>query len=67
MATFLTCEECGQDYLVPDEHGTGGPFAPDPDDENVTACCQRCFDLCYRATELEKQKREAYRIARTAE
>ena len=63
MPAFLTCTECGKDYLVPDEWVTR---MPDEDDKFATTC-QRCFDLNYRATELEKQKREAYRHARTAE
>ena len=64
MPAFLTCDECGKDYLVPDEIAEQ---IPDADDEFSTTC-QRCFDLCYRATELEKQRREeTYKHARTAE
>ena len=60
MPYFMNCDECGEDYLCDDA------FIPDPDCDYQT-CCQRCFDLCYRATDEEKQRREAYRRARTAE
>ena len=63
MPYFMNCDECGKDYLVPDEIAEQ---MPDDDDEFSTTC-PRCFDLYYRATELEKQRREAYRHARTAE
>ena len=66
MPAFLTCDECGKDYLVPDEHLTGF-FSPPDDDDEFSTTCPRCFDLCYRATDEEKQRREAYRQARTAE
>lgn len=63
MPAFFTCSECGKDYLVPDEVAES---LPDVDAEYET-CCPRCFDLCYRATDAEKQQREAFKHAKTAE
>lgn len=63
MPAWLTCDRCGKDYLVPDEWVAE---MPDVEDEYET-CCPRCFDLYYKATELEKQKREAYAAVRIAE
>ena len=57
MPYFMTCDQCGRDFLCHDD------FRPEPDIDYETVC-QRCFDLCYRATEIEKQKHEAYRQAR---
>ena len=60
MPYFMTCDECGEDYLVADE------FVPEPDIDYQTIC-QRCFNINYRATDEEKQKREAYRQASKGE
>lgn len=57
MACFMTCDECGEDYLVDDK------FLPEPDIEHQTIC-RRCFELYHRDAELEEQRRDAYRQAK---
>ena len=54
---FMTCDECGKDYLVDDG------YLPEPDIKFQTIC-RRCFELYHRDAELEEQRRDAYRQAK---
>lgn len=65
MPAFLTCDECGKDYLVPDEwiaempeEGSMGYRVDEGSRNYITTRCSRCDDLGYRATDAEKRKRE---------
>ena len=63
MPTFLICNKCEKERLVPDE--ILEVMRREEEDPN-SFICQRCFDLYYRPYEEEQMEREVYRSARKA-
>ena len=63
MPTFLICNECENERLVPEAVVEEMRREEQNPNEFI---CQRCFDIYYRPYEEEQMEREAYRHARKA-
>ena len=63
MATFLICNECENERLVPESVLEEMRREEQNPNEFI---CQRCIDLYYRPYEEEQMERDAYRAARKA-
>ena len=63
MPTFLICNDCEKQCLVPEAVVEEMRREEQSPNEYI---CQRCFDLYYRPYEEEMNTRAAYRAARNA-